>query len=115
MVIEAQVIDYLSNNLNCPVYAEQPGDGGTEFVVVEKTGSSRVNYLDSAMIAVQSYSGRLADAAELNQVVKGLMLAMPHEVGAVSAVRLNSDYNFTDTSTKHYRYQAVFDITYYEV
>ena len=25
---------------------------------------------------------------------------------------LNSDYNFTDTSTKKYRYQAVYDIYY---
>ena len=27
---------------------------------------------------------------------------------------LNSDYNFTDTETKEYRYQAVFDINYYQ-
>lgn len=115
MIIEAQIINYLSDNLNCPVYAEQPGNGEMEFVVVEKTGSSRVNYLDFAMMAVQSYAGSLADAAALNQTVKGLMLRMAHEVEAISAVRLNSDYNFTDTSTKHYRYQAVFDVTYYEV
>ena len=27
---------------------------------------------------------------------------------------LNGDYNFTDTETKRYRYQAVFDLTYKE-
>ena len=26
--------------------------------------------------------------------------------------QLNSDYNFTDTTTKGYRYQAVFDLIY---
>ena len=31
----------------------------------------------------------------------------------VASCRLNSDYNFTDTTKKQYRYQAVFDIVYY--
>ena len=30
----------------------------------------------------------------------------------VFKVKLNSDYNFTDPSTKKYRYQCIFDITY---
>ena len=30
----------------------------------------------------------------------------------IFACRLNSDYDFTDTSTKQHRYKAVFDITY---
>ena len=34
------------------------------------------------------------------------------DLDAVSASRLNSDYNFTDTAMKRYRYQAVFDFTY---
>ena len=32
----------------------------------------------------------------------------------LSGVRLNTDYNFTDTATKQYRYQAVFVIYWYE-
>ena len=35
------------------------------------------------------------------------------DLDEVSACRLNSDYNFTDTTTKHYRYQAVFDLVFY--
>jgi hypothetical protein len=31
----------------------------------------------------------------------------------VLSVELNSNYNYTDTSTKEYRYQAVFDIRHY--
>lgn len=31
----------------------------------------------------------------------------------IGSVRLNSDYNFTDIEMKRYRYQAVFDIYYY--
>jgi len=31
----------------------------------------------------------------------------------IGKVKLNSDYNFTDTVTKQYRYQAVYDISHY--
>ena len=31
----------------------------------------------------------------------------------ICAVRLNTDYTFTDTASKRFRYQAVFDITHY--
>ena len=43
------------------------------------------------------------------------MFTAQDEVASISAVRFDSDYNFTDTDTKHYRYQAVFEITHYEV
>lgn len=113
-MIEKIIIDYLSENLTVPVFAEVPADDSGRFVVIEKTGSSRVNYLDSATIAVQSYADTLLDAAELNQITKGHMLALPEHSDEVSAVRLDTDYNFTDTETRKYRYQGVFIVTYYE-
>ena len=78
---------------------------------ISKTVGSRLNFIDSATVAVQSYAPTLYEAAALNDIVKRAMfdiIALP----SVSACRLNSDYNFTDTSTKKYRYQAVFDLTY---
>lgn len=112
-MIEKVVIDYLESAISVPVYAEVPEGGSDSFVVVEKVGSSRANYLDSTTIAVQSYGDSLANAAKLNKTVKGLMLDVI-SLDQVSAVRLNSDYNFTDTATKRYRYQALFVITYYD-
>lgn len=35
------------------------------------------------------------------------------EKDEISRVKLNSDYNFTDTQKKKYRYQAIYEITYY--
>ena len=90
-MIEKTILDYLSDCLpDVPVYMEVPADRPAVFVVIEKTGSSRINHIDSATIAVQSYAASLYDAAALN-----------------------SDYNYTDTTSKHYRYQAVFDVTFY--
>lgn len=53
------------------------------------------------------------DAARLNERVKAAMDSAA-ELDAVSASRLNSDYNFTDTTTKRYRYQAVYDLVYFD-
>ena len=35
------------------------------------------------------------------------------ELDEIASVKLNTDYNFTDTTTKKYRYQAVYDIKHY--
>ena len=100
---------YLNTVLNVPVYMEQPADPPADFVVLEKTGSSTANHIETATLAVQSYGGTMYQAAVLNETVKHYMdaaVALPQ----VSSVKLNSDYNYTDTEAKRYRYQAVFDV-----
>lgn len=112
-MIEKTILDYLSDCLpDVPVYMEVPADRPAVFVVIEKTGSSRINHIDSATIAVQSYGATLYDAAVLNERVKTAMLDAI-TLDSISRAALNSDYNYTDTTAKHYRYQAVFDVTFY--
>ena len=52
------------------------------------------------------------DAALLNEEVKDVVEGLI-ELDDISGISLNSDYNYTDTETKSYRYQAVFDINHY--
>jgi hypothetical protein len=52
------------------------------------------------------------DAAELNEEVKAVMEDLIARDDIVM-VDLNSDYNYTDNTTKEYRYQAVYQITHY--
>lgn len=114
-MIEKTILDYLSDCLpDVPVCMEVPADRPAVFVVVEKTGSSRINHIDSATIAVQSYGATLYDAAALNERIKTAMLYGAVTLDSISRVSLNSDYNYTDTASKHYRYQAVFDVTFYD-
>lgn len=113
-MIEAIVIAHLSEELgDIPVFAERPESVPEMWVLIEKTGSSRENRIDSATIAVQSYAPTMLGAAQLNEEVKSAMDSLI-EIGSISRSALNSDYNYTDTATKSYRYQAVYDITYYE-
>lgn len=115
-MIELTVIQYLTNLLNgIPVYAEIPEEMPDTFVVVEKTGSSRDNHINAATIAIQSYAPSMYDAAALNETIKTHMDALPYAQGVSQTVfrsKLNSDYNYTDTSIKRYRYQAVYDLTF---
>jgi hypothetical protein len=110
-VIESIVKEFLDNHLNMPVLLEKKRNLTGKFVLLEKTGGTSRNQLHSATVAVQSYADSLYEAALLNQEIKNVMSNLI-EVENVSGVHLNSDYNFTDTETKQYRYQAVFDINY---
>lgn len=112
---ELIVYQYLDTVLNVPVYMEIPVSPPDDFVVIEKTGSSTENYIETATLAIQSYGGTMYKAAVLNETLKQYMdaaVALPN----VSSVKLNSDYNYTDVEEHRYRYQAVFDvITFDEV
>lgn len=113
-MIEATVRDYLEQKLNnVPVYLDIPADPPAKYVSLEKTGSSRTNQVDTAKFAIQSWGGSKYEAAALNQSVKQAMYDIV-ELDEIGAVRLSSDYDWTDTEKKHYRYQAVFSLTYYE-
>lgn len=112
-MIEKIILEHLKNKLSVPVYMEEPQKPPDEYVLIEKIGSSENDHIQSATMAVQSYADSLYGAAKLNSRVKDAMRDSI-TLNAVSRCKLNSDYNYTDTETKRYRYQAVFDITYYE-
>ena len=113
MIIETLIKNHLSESLSeWPVFLDIPADPPDEYVVIDRTGGSQMNFLSSATIAVQSYARSRYRAAVINEEVKKAMQALPvHE--EVAGCHLNSDYNFTNTATKWNRYQAVFDITHY--
>lgn len=110
-MIEVIVLNYLNSVLDVPVFAQRQNEEPDEFVIIEKTGSNEVDCIDSATIAIQSYSDSLIHAIKLNAKVKEAMKNIV-ELGTVSDCSLNSDYNYTDQTEKKYRYQAIFDITY---
>ena len=110
-MIEKIVLDYLNKTLGVPAYMEKPAELPEKYVLLEKTGSSSENCIKSATFALQSYAGSLFDAATLNEEVKKAMdniIVLNEVMGS----ELNSDYNFTDTTKKQHRYQAVYDLFY---
>lgn len=113
-MVESTILSHLNSVLSVPAYMEEPEKipKGKKYVILEKTGSSKRNNVSHATFAVQSYGPSMVDAAELNEDVKAAMESLI-ELPEIGASKLNSDYNFTDTTTKRYRYQAVFEVTHY--
>ena len=111
-MVESIVKNYLQSSLNVPVRLEEEDNLGEEYILIEKTGSGKGNHVESATLAVQSFSVSLYGAAALNERVKTAMEKII-ELDDISKCELNSDYNYTDTNRKKYRYQAVFDIVYF--
>lgn len=110
-MIEKILLDYLNEALSVPVFMEKPERPPIRYVLVEKVGSSRENYINKATLTLQSYAESLFLAAELNEEVKKAMDNLV-VLDSIGASRHNADYNFTDTTKKKYRYQAVYDLTY---
>lgn len=111
-MIEGIILEHLKKKMPVPVYMEEPEQPLKSYIIVEKTGSAKGNHIYSATIAVQSYAESLFLAADLNEQVKRAVDTAV-ELDEICSVKLNSDYNYTDTGRKKYRYQAVYDITHY--
>ena len=111
-MIELVILNHLKDGLDVPVFMEKPTNAPSEYVLFEKTGGGRNETMPSATFAFQSYSTSLFKAAVLNEAVKNEVdhLILLDEIRGIT---LNTDYNFTDKTTKQYRYQAVYDIKHY--
>ena len=113
-MIETIILHVLASRLTVSVYMEAPENKPESYVVLEKTGSQRINRIESATFAVQSIAPSLYEAASLNEEVKAVMDQLPELAEEIFRAELDSDYNFTDIETKERRYQAVYIITYKE-
>ncbi len=112
-MIEKTVLNYLISKFpNMSVTMTVPSKPPNEYIVIEKTGSGRVNHINTATIAIQSYAKTLLRALELNEEVKAAMDNII-DLDEIASSTLNSDYNFTDIETKKPRYQAVYDLIHY--
>ena len=110
-MIAKTLLDYLSDALEVPVVMEAPKQT-SNYVLIDQTGSSRTNHIITTTFALQSYGDSLYDAMLLNDAVEDAMVGFA-ELDEITRVELETDYNFTNTASKQYRWQAVYSITHY--
>ena len=112
-MIEKIVLDYLSENIDVPVFMETPVHVPQKYVLIEKVAGGIVNHIRSANFIIQSYSTKsLLEASGLNDDVQAVMDVMAAYIPNVSECSMIADTNFTDTRTKRYRYQCIYSIYY---
>lgn len=113
-MIEVVILNHLKNKLSVPVRLQKPeplpADG--KYVLFEKVGGNQLNKTGGSTIAFQSHANSMADVALLNKETKNAVESLV-ELDEIVSVKYNTDYNFTDTTTKQYRYQAIYDIKHY--
>lgn len=115
-MIETQVFDYVSTVSGVPCFMEIPANPPAEFIVIERIGGA-ANELgfNTATFAVQTYGETLYKAANLAHDIVPELLQLRYEVDNVSFIDVSAGpYNFTDTDNKRYRYQTVYELSYYE-
>ena len=96
-MIEKILYDYLSTTKKLAIYLEIPRDKPDSFYIMEKTAGGQTDKVNRAI---------------MNEAIKSAMLDAL-ELDDISRVEINSDYNYTDPTTKQYRYQAAFVVTHY--
>ena len=112
-MIEVVLRNYLNNsNLSAEVFMERPAIRPDYYFLLEKSGSGKINQIHESDFIVQSYAPTLYEAAAMNEEIKEAMFNAV-KLDEISAVELNTDYNYTNAESKSYRYQAVFVITHY--
>lgn len=110
-MIEKTVYDFLKlNGLN--VFEEIPKDKPATFYVLEKTGSDKRNHICESTFALQSYGLTMFNAAEMSETAKAIVERLI-SLSSITHVSGPRDYNYTDPTTKQYRYQMVFTIKHY--
>lgn len=107
-MIEKIVFDYLKAHMDVPVALM--AKECDRYVLIERAGSSRQDRIEKATIIIQSYGKSLYEAAALNEKVK-LQMEDIDKLSEIGSCNLQTDYNFTDKTTKKYRYQALYEIS----
>lgn len=111
-MIEKTIRNHLRHLLNDPVYLDVPANPPARYYKLEKTGSGEEDHICTATFALQSHAPTLLEALKMNYAgIAAMKKAVRLRV--ISDVKFDGDYNFTDTTRKLHRYQAVFHITHY--
>lgn len=112
MIIEAKVIEYLSQKLNIPVSAEDPEDKPDEFVTVDLIAGGETNHIEAATLSVVSHSISKLKAAVLNEKVCDDLLNIT-ELPEISSCKIGGKSSDVDTATKSYRYETIFNFIFF--
>ena len=111
-MIEKIVLDHLNKSLSVKAYTEVPEEAPTEYVIIEKVGCDENNFLYQTALAIRPIAKSLARAALIDEEVKNAMPKIA-EHRQITRCKLSSGYNYTNTVTKEYRYQSIYELVHY--
>lgn len=108
-----EVLIRLLNTAGFKTFTEVEDNMPEAYVIIERTGNSRNNKISKPIVAFRCCSESMYKAAELCESLEKFILEELPGQENIAGVTLNTDYNYTDTETKTYRYCALFVFTYH--
>lgn len=112
-MIETTILDYLEEKTGIPSYVEVPDNEPEKYIILDFQETGVEDFLYSGSAIIQCYGNTLNDAFDVNTEVKKAMSELI-VIDQVTSCNLDSAYNSTDVTKKRYRYQRVYDLTYYD-
>ena len=111
MLIEEVVINHLKNELNIPVLTEIPPNPPEKYVTIQRIESGKRNKIKAVTILIQAYEESKYKAALLSAEVEEAMEDIV-ENDLVFSCELGGGSDNTDTVSKRYRYETIWNIYY---
>lgn len=108
-MIEKILYKYLTEKLEIPVFLEYPKDEPEEYIVFVKTSSTQRNLIYTSSFDIYTHSLSMYKTITLTERLKEVMKEII-EVPEIMHAEFISDYEASDTTTKTYRYKAIYDI-----
>ena len=104
------LVEWLNKKIpDLPVFAVVPPERPEQFATIERTGGSAGLFIDNAVFAIQVWAGSILEADKLAYQLRHScwdLAVLPW----VASVHTGNLANFTDTASKHYRYQFTLEL-----
>ncbi len=110
-MLERTILSYLNKEMDVPAFMEEPEKKPNRYILIGKAGGTEKDHIGAETFIFQSYAETKYEASTLNDKLRAAMKHIIYSTD-ISRAELNQDYDFSDTDTKRYRYQAVYDFTY---
>lgn len=113
-MIEKIIFEYLKAKIvDVPIYLETPTNPPAEYILIMVSGirEQTIN-IHSCLVTIQSYSKTMYQTSLLNERIWDIM-ENSVENNEITHCKINSSSVLNDLVTKRYRYQTVYDLTYY--
>lgn len=112
-MIETILKEVLETKTGEKVLLEEPGIINDRIILLERTSGGVEEHIRSAVIRIRCFEKSMYKACELCEMIRDIMLNYVDHPD-ISAIDLNQEYNYTDTTAKRYCYQLLFDVVYFE-
>lgn len=110
--VEAALVEWLSERLDCPVSQLVPADRPTRFVTLQRTGGAMTTGIDNPVIAVDAWEQTPYGASELALQVRALILYQAVGIPEIRHVDVGAGPFFSpDADSRMPAYRLTFNLT----